>query len=123
MSVKTHGYSFLWTVCFVCFSGASCRHLNESQRAMIAAKVANIQNGGDRKSNQFANLQTVSQQEASQLLNVSPQSVAAAKQVQQTEELHFLERRFTELSCYCDRITFLCLNNLRSLLCSANRII
>jgi hypothetical protein len=30
--------------------------LNESQRAMVAAKIATLEHGGDRKSNQAANL-------------------------------------------------------------------
>ena len=64
------------------------RHLTESQRAMAAAKLANIQRGGDRKSDQTANLQfdrqpaPVSQSEAASLLNVSPRTVATAKKVQ-----------------------------------------
>ena len=32
------------------------RHLTESQRAAVAAKLANIQHGGDRRSDQAANL-------------------------------------------------------------------
>ena len=32
------------------------RHLNESQRAIIASRLANMQHGGDRKSDQTANL-------------------------------------------------------------------
>jgi len=59
------------------------RHLSESQRAMVAAKLANIKNGGDRHSDQSANLQTdaISQPEAAAMLNVSTRSVAAASKV------------------------------------------
>jgi hypothetical protein len=32
------------------------RHLDEGQRAMVAAKIANLGHGGDRKSDQAANL-------------------------------------------------------------------
>ena len=32
------------------------RHLNESQKAVIAARLANIEHGGDRKSDQRAKL-------------------------------------------------------------------
>lgn len=77
------------------------RHLTESQRAMAAAKLANIQRGGDRKSDQTANLQfdrqpaPVSQSEAASLLNVSPRTVATAKKVQDAaapETVHAVEK-------------------------------
>lgn len=59
------------------------RHLNESQRAMVASTLANISHGGDRKLNQEANLPNkISQAEAAQLLNVSERSLKTAKQVQ-----------------------------------------
>ncbi len=60
------------------------RHLPESQRGMVAARLANIRNGGDRVSDQFANLQTgaVSQSTAANQLNVSPRTVAVAAKVQ-----------------------------------------
>lgn len=75
------------------------RHLTESQRAMAAAKLANIAHGGNRRVEQVANLQLetpslptfepeapkaapVSQSEAARLLNVSPRTVATAKKVQ-----------------------------------------
>ncbi|MGF1629149.1 MAG: hypothetical protein ACFCUT_06730 [Kiloniellaceae bacterium] len=32
------------------------RHLDEGQRAMIAARLVNVRHGGDRKSDQAANL-------------------------------------------------------------------
>jgi hypothetical protein len=81
------------------------RHLNESQRSIIAAKIANLTHGGDRKSTDFqvANLQLensvqekdspthswanpkepepVSQKEAAKRLNVSPRSVSDAVKV------------------------------------------
>lgn len=60
------------------------RHLNESQRAMVAAKLVNIQNGGDRKSNQKQNFNSdFSLQNASDLLNVSKPTIISAKKVQQ----------------------------------------
>lgn len=72
------------------------RHLTESQRAMAAAKLANMSHGGNRvQPEQDANLhldiplserakaqRPVTQSDAARLLNVSPRSVAAAKQVQ-----------------------------------------
>ena len=59
------------------------RHLNEAQRAMVAAKLANIKNGGDRISEQSANLQSgqVSQSDAAEMLNVSTRTVASAKKI------------------------------------------
>lgn len=57
------------------------RHLSESQRAMVAAKLANLSNGGDRVSEQFANLQTVTQADAADMLNVSARTVANARRV------------------------------------------
>lgn len=61
------------------------RHLTESQRAAVAAKLANMKRGGDRKSDQTANLQDdrapVTQAQAAQMLNVSERSVATAKKV------------------------------------------
>jgi len=60
------------------------RHLNESQRAMVAANIANLENN-HRK---FAEDQ-VTQNEAAEKLNVSERSVNTAKKVQRegSEEL------------------------------------
>jgi hypothetical protein len=62
------------------------RHLNESQRAMIAAKIANMHQG--QHDNKPANL-PVSQTQAAELLNVSERTVRSAKSVQDhgTKEL------------------------------------
>ena len=59
------------------------RHLNESQRGMIAAKIANMSHGGDRKSDQAANLplEKVSQSNAAKLLNVSERGIRDAKEI------------------------------------------
>lgn len=59
------------------------RHLSESQRGMVAARVAGYSHGGDRASEQAANLPLATQAEAAALLNVSPRTVRAAKKVQQ----------------------------------------
>lgn len=80
---------------FVISKNLARRHLNESQRSYIAAKLANLQHGGDRKSDgdQAANLPleneppptpppAVTQAKAAALLNVSQRSVRAAKAVQ-----------------------------------------
>lgn len=57
------------------------RHLNESQRAMVGARLSNMQNGGDRRSDQSANLQTVSQSAAAHRVSVSTRSVSSARRV------------------------------------------
>ncbi|HAU75923.1 MAG TPA: hypothetical protein DCW88_10445 [Agrobacterium sp.] len=59
------------------------RHLTESQRSMVAGKLANLGKGNLSKS---ANLpiSPVSQPEAAKMLNVSERSVRTAKQVQKT---------------------------------------
>ncbi len=58
------------------------RHLSESQRAIIAASLANMPLGGALY--RSANLQTdlVTQSQAAEMLNVSPRSVASAKKIQ-----------------------------------------
>jgi len=67
------------------------RHLNESQRGMVAAKLANMP--AHRPSINSANLQT-SQSDAAEMLNVSTRTVAAASKIQdeaQEEVIHALE--------------------------------
>lgn len=69
------------------------RHLTESQRASVAAKLANMSHGGDRKSrdDQGANLPLdiapeiapVTVAQAAELLNVSERSVKTARKVQE----------------------------------------
>ena len=76
---------------FVIIHNLHRRHLSESQRAMIAAGLADKSNGGDRKSekykekqreNQRTNLSTdLSNAEAAEMMRVSPMSVKTAKQV------------------------------------------
>lgn len=56
------------------------RHLTESQRAMVAAKIANLPHGGDRKSDQAPNL-GVAVLQAAQMLNVGRGTVETARQV------------------------------------------
>lgn len=57
------------------------RHLSESQRAMVAARLANGSHGGDRRSDQVANWQLVSQLQAAELLGVSERSLSRANAV------------------------------------------
>lgn len=77
------------------------RHLTESQRAMAAAKLANLEHGGDRRRDQAENLPLeprpvpVSQANASNLLNVSDRSIRTARKVQSAaapETVHAVER-------------------------------
>jgi N6-adenosine-specific RNA methylase IME4 len=53
------------------------RHLNESQRAMVAAKVAKLPRG----SNQHAQICAPSQNDAAEMLNVSRRSVQYAREI------------------------------------------
>jgi hypothetical protein len=55
------------------------RHLNESQRAMTAAKLATMPHGGDRRSDQAVNLPLVSQTAAAGMLHVSERLLRLAK--------------------------------------------
>lgn len=54
------------------------RHLKESQRALVAARLANMPQGGRRDLREFGR---ISATEAAQLLNVSPRSVSSGAQV------------------------------------------
>lgn len=66
------------------------RHLSESQRAMVAAKLETLKQG---RPNKDANLHdcSVSRSEAASLLNVSPRSVATAKKVEEQAEPELVE--------------------------------
>lgn len=85
------------------------RHLTESQRAAVAAKLANMKRGGDRKSDQTANLQddraSITQAQAAQMLNVSERSVATAKKVIENaapELIHSVEKGDVSVSAAAD---------------------
>lgn len=61
------------------------RHLTPSQLAMVAAKMANMGEGGNKKSHHSANLPSgeplISQAKAADLVNVSNRTVGTAKKV------------------------------------------
>jgi hypothetical protein len=58
------------------------RHLDTSQRAMIAARLATLKHGGDRKSDQAAKLPVdPTQSKAAEMLNVSERVVRDARKV------------------------------------------
>lgn len=59
------------------------RHLTESQRAMASAKLAKISHGGDRRSDQAANLPVgPTQSEAASMLSISERALRSAKKVE-----------------------------------------
>jgi ParB-like chromosome segregation protein Spo0J len=68
-------------VAFIISSNLHRRHLTDNQRVMVAAKLAKLPHGGDRRSDQAARLplETPTQARAAQLLNVSPRSVRKAR--------------------------------------------
>ena len=59
------------------------RHLNESQRAMVAARLANMRQGARTDLRPSANLPEVGQPAAATMLNVSERLLRSAKAVQQ----------------------------------------
>ena len=67
---------------FVVSTNLHRRHLNESQRAMVAAKLANMRQGERTDREPCANLRKVDQTEAATLLNTSRRSVQQAKKVE-----------------------------------------
>ena len=67
---------------FVLSANLHRRHLSESQRSLVAAKIANLSNGEQKRCS--ANLQSmtkITQTEAAKTLNVSTRLVSEAKQV------------------------------------------
>lgn len=54
------------------------RHLNESQRAMVAARLANVNHGGDRSK---ASIDALTDGRAAKLLNISEPTVERARVV------------------------------------------
>jgi len=86
------------------------RHLSESQRAMVGAKIANIDYGGDRVSDQAANLQLgpTTRAEAADMLNISERSVNTAKKVERDgapELVDAVERGGVSVSAAADVAT------------------
>lgn len=63
---------------FVISANLRRRHLNESQRALVAAKLANISHGGDRSKSPIGDLK---QRDAAALLHVGKRSVERAVEV------------------------------------------
>ena len=80
--IRTETYDGSDPLGFVHSANLLRRHLNESQRAMAAAKCANLQRGGYRRSNETANLRFHSQADVARKFNVSERNVNSAKRVQ-----------------------------------------
>jgi ParB-like chromosome segregation protein Spo0J len=79
--VPTREYDGANPLAFVISANIRRRHLTTSQRAMIAAELAKMPHGGDRRSDQAANLPLETQASAAALLNVSDRSVRDAATV------------------------------------------
>jgi hypothetical protein len=73
---------------FVLAANIHRRHLNQSQRAVIAADIVTYQHGGDRKSDQSANLRLdkCTYAEAAEMLSVSERSVDTAVKIKRRAE-------------------------------------
>ena len=56
------------------------RHLDESQRALVAARVETLKHGDNQHTRGDANLHVL-RSDAAKLLNVSPRTVANARRV------------------------------------------
>lgn len=83
VDVKYENYEGNNPLQFVVSKNLRRRHLDTSQRALVAARMANMPLGGSVY--RFANLQTenlVSQSEAAEMLNVSPRIVASVKSIE-----------------------------------------
>jgi N6-adenosine-specific RNA methylase IME4 len=72
------------TIQFVIDCNLNRRHLDFGDRARLAAKLSNISHGGDRKSDQVANLplDPISTEDAAKKFQVSPRSVRDAKVIE-----------------------------------------
>jgi ParB-like chromosome segregation protein Spo0J len=68
---------------FVVSANVHRRHLDTSQRAMVAARIATMRQGERTDLEPTAHLQNVSRAHAASLLRVSPRSVADAHRVQE----------------------------------------
>ena len=74
-----HGHD---PVKFVVSTNLHRRHLNESQRAMVAAKLETMKHGRPGKDANLHLKESVSRSQAAELLHVSPRTVANAKKVE-----------------------------------------
>jgi hypothetical protein len=78
---------------FVVSTNLMRRHLDASQRGMIAARFAQITKGGDRRSDQTAKLPTeTTVSEAAEMLNVSTKTVGDARTVLASGDAELIEK-------------------------------
>lgn len=86
--IETKEYTGADPLAFVVSLNLHRRHLTESQRAMVAANMANLDATSFRGNQHTANLQeaTTTRAKAAELLNVSERSVNTAKAVQRTAD-------------------------------------
>ncbi|RAU21093.1 hypothetical protein CU669_15170 [Paramagnetospirillum kuznetsovii] len=74
---------------FVLSKNLARRHLTESQRAAVAAKLANLEHGDNQHTKEEPQICGTSQADAAAMLNVSERSVNAAKKVQKADPALF----------------------------------
>ena len=68
-------------VAFIISANIHRRHLSESQRAMVAAKLANMRQGERTDIKPYCQSNKVSQKQAADLLSVNPATVSSAKRI------------------------------------------
>lgn len=81
VKLETRPYNGSNPLAFVVSLNVQRRHLTETQRGYAAAKIATLAHGGDRKSDQAANLPLETQAHAAQMLNVSERTVRSGRKV------------------------------------------
>jgi hypothetical protein len=80
--VAMRGYGGADPVGFVISMNLHRRHLNESQRACVAAKVSTREKGERSDIGRFAGFARLTQAAAAALLNTSERSIRSAKQLE-----------------------------------------
>ena len=81
ISAETTDYTDADPLAFVLSSNLHRRHLNESQRAMVAASIANMSKGDNQYKSEVGAIAPTSQSDAAVKLNVSRDSVKRARKV------------------------------------------
>jgi hypothetical protein len=66
---------------FVISANLHRRHLNETQRGIVAAKIANMRRGGKEANPSIGGIANISQEDAAKLLNVSTKTVERASKL------------------------------------------
>ena len=76
---------------FIISANLHRRHLTTAQRSMVAAELATLEKGGDRKSEDFKGQNCPLIDDAASLLSVSPRTVRTAKQVKEKGSLELVD--------------------------------